>query len=163
MQEDWMTFSVRSRSAAALALAALLAACNDDTAPATPTPSPTPTPTPAPQVLSYQPLWELGSQFYISEQFVIPGPGEITARADWESGSNNVDVFVTSAPCSARQFFGNDKKCRIYDKDETDGNKPAVATFRAGSTHVGSAKIWVLNHGPSAEKGHFIVERQPTE
>ena len=154
-----MTFNVRSRLATALTLGVLLAACGDDT-PATPTPSPTPTPTPPPQVLSYQPLWELDNNFYVVEEFAIPGPGEITATVDWQSGSNNVDVFLSKAPCSAKQFFGKDKRCKIYDKDEGPNRKPAVAHFTAGAEHVGGARIWVLNLGPSAEKGSFLIERQ---
>jgi hypothetical protein len=157
-----MTLSVRSRFAAALALGALLPACGDDT-PATPTPSPTPTPTPAPQVLSYQPVWELENNFYIVEEFSIPGEGEITATVDWQSGSNNVDVFLTKAPCSAKQFFGKDRRCTVYDKDEGPSRKPAVARFTAGPSHVGGARIWVVNNGPAAERGSFLIERQTAQ
>ena len=154
-----MTFSAHSRLAATLAAGLLLQACGDDT-PATPTPSPTPTPAPPAQVLSYQPVWELDSQFYIVEEFAIPAEGVITATVDWQSDSNNVDVYVTKAPCSAQEFFRGDKQCRIYDKDDAPSRKPAVATFTAEVGHIGGARIWVMNHGPSSEKGSFIIERQ---
>ena len=157
-----MTFSARLRLATVLAAGTMLQACGDDS-PATPTPSPTPTPTPAPQVISYQPVWELDSQFYIVQEFVIPAEGVITATVDWQSDNNNVDVYVTKAPCSAQEFFRGDKQCKIYDKDDAPSRKPAIATFTAEAGHVGGARIWVLNQGPNAERGSFLIEHQPPQ
>jgi hypothetical protein len=153
-----MTFNVRWRWAGVLALGTLLTGCGDDT-PAAPAPSPTPTPTPPTQVLSYQPVWELPRDFFIVEDFAIPGPGEITATVDWQSQNNNVDVVLTKAPCSIEQFFIR-KKCPIYDQDTGPNRKPAVATFMAEASHQGPARIWVINKGPGAEKGSFIIERE---
>jgi hypothetical protein len=157
-----MTFSARLRLATALAAGTLLQACGDDS-PATPTPSPTPTPAPPALVLSYQPVWELDSQYYIVEEFAIPAEGVITATVDWQSSDNNVDVVVTKAPCSAQEFFRGDRQCRIYGRDEALARKPAVATFTADASMVGGARIWVLNKGPRSERGSFLIEHQPPQ
>lgn len=153
-----MTSIVRLRIAGALALAVALPGCGGSDAPATPTPSPTPVPTPPPQVISYLPDWELPSGFFIVDDFAVPGPGMVTATVDWRSASNNVDVYLTQAPCSIAQFFSGDRKCRIWAKDEKPNAKPAVASVEAGPDHVGGARIFIINKGPGAERGSYIVE-----
>jgi len=154
-----MTFSVQyHRLAAVLAVAAALSGCGGNDAPATPTPSPTPTPTPPPQVISYQPVWELPSGFYIVDNFSIPSPGTVTATVDWQSTRNNVDAYVTNAACTPKEFFDNGRKCRFYDRDEKPAAKPTVLSFEAGQDHVGGARIYIINRGPDAEKGSFMIE-----
>lgn len=156
-----MTLTVRYRLAMALAMAAALPGCGGD-APATPTPSPTPTPTPAPVVISYQPVWELASGFYIVDDFTIPSAGMVTATVDWQAGTNNVDVYLTRAGCKPVEFFANSRKCNIYDRDERPNAKPAVASFEATAA-VPAARIFIINKGPAAEKGSFIIELQRTQ
>jgi len=152
-----MTLTVRYRLAAMIAVATALSGCGND-APATPTPSPTPTPTPPPQVISYQPVWELPDDFYIVDQFAIPATGTVTATVDWQSGSNNVDAYITNAACTPAMFFARDRRCRFYDKDERPSAKPSVLRFEAGQDRVGAARIYIINKGPAAERGSFIIE-----
>jgi hypothetical protein len=153
-----LTFSRRWAGAAALAIA--LTGCGGDSAPVAPTPSPTPTRTPAPRVLSYQPVWELPSGFYIADDFSIPSAGTVTATVDWQSGSNNVDVYITRHPCTPAIFFSGGKTCRILDRDDRPNAKPAVASFEAKAGDVGPARIFIVNKGPADEQGSFIIELQ---
>lgn len=158
-----MTLTVCFRRVGAAALALALAGCGGDDAPATPTPSPTPTPTPPPQVISYLPVWELPSGFYVVDDFTIPSAGTVTATVDWESGSNNVDVYITRHPCLPANFFGTGRACRIYDEDERPNAKPAVVSFDAGPGEIGVARIFIVNKGPAPEKGSYIIELQSAQ
>jgi hypothetical protein len=155
-----MTLTAYLRWTGAAALALAVGGCGDDNTPATPTPSPTPTPTPPPQVISYQPVWDIPSGFYIADDFAIPATGTVTATVDWESGSNNVDLYITRHPCLPANFFGTGRGCRIYEQDERPNAKPAVVSFEAGPNEVGAARIFIVNRGPAPEKGSFIIELQ---
>lgn len=158
-----MTLTDYRRWAGAAALTVALTGCGSDSVPVAPTPSPTPNPTPPPRVISYQPVWELPSGFYIADDFSIPSAGTVTATVDWQSGSNNVDVYITRNPCLPSIFFSSGRGCRVYDSDERPNAKPAVATFAAGPGDVGPARIFIVNKGPADEKGSFIIELQTAQ
>lgn len=82
----------------------------------------------------------------------IRGAGTLTATADWGLAANDVDVFVTSTPCSGGP--GAPGSCPIVGRTSSTATKPERLVV---NVTPGLYRVWVSNLGPGPETGTVSI------
>jgi hypothetical protein len=81
------------------------------------------------------------------------GSGTLDATVEWTFASDDVDIYVTAAACTAEMLAG--ARCAYKTKADSATAKPERVSFSvsAGETH----RFWIVNFGPQRESGTFVA------
>lgn len=100
--------------------------------------------------------WELAAGRFNGYEATFSG-GTVSATVDvtvqWTYAANDVDVFVTTAACSADAFAAGG--CSYVAKADGTAAKPEHLSFAL--TASGTYRVYVANFGPDQESGTLEI------
>lgn len=83
-------------------------------------------------------------------EVTINGTGVLTSTADWTFATNDLDIIVTTATCTAQTALEINQRCSIVGVTTAVTTKPERLTV---DVIRGNYRVWVVNFGPGTESG----------